>query len=460
MCPDEAKFFIKGKNKCLDDCIKDDVYKFKYKGECLEQCPESTFVINNDYICRENIDNDKCIIDQKDLAISDFSDQAILENLVKRYSEESNNQDNYISLYNNDNYNLLIFQNSSCVNDLDVKSSNFDFGECYTKIKDHYNIEKDLIIAFLENIQKDKNNPSLSIEIFHPETGEKLEALSICKNDTIVINQNMYAFIDENDTNYDILIDLLNKDINIFDPNDDFYTDLCFYYLSPKKKDIPIKDRLLEFYPNITLCHSGCKNIGINKTSHEALCECKYNDILNIGNLNNDLMEDTLGNIKKIVDESNIEVLKCLKEGIEHFTENAGGFIVGGMAAVSIGSTVLFYLFNYSGIKIFIFNLTQNFCSTFMSGVQSLNLMPLAPPKLKKIVKFDDNAEKDYDSKKKKKKDKDKDKFDKSSNRSRSEKFNNLFTEKLSAKSNEKLFKPKKRRRSIKNTLATKVEEI
>ena len=58
----------------------------------------------------------------------------------------------------------------------------------------------------------------------------------------------MSAFIDENDTNYDILIDLLNNNINIFDPNDDFYTDLCFYYLSPKKKDIPIKDRLLELF--------------------------------------------------------------------------------------------------------------------------------------------------------------------------------------------------------------------
>ena len=49
----------------------------------------------------------------------------------------------------------------------------------------------------------------------------------------------MSAFIDENDTNYDILIDLLNNNINIFDPNDDFYTDLCFYYLSPKKKRHP-----------------------------------------------------------------------------------------------------------------------------------------------------------------------------------------------------------------------------
>ena len=114
------------KKKCVDDCIKDDIYKFQYKSECLEQCPENTFVNNNDYICRENIEEDKCLVAQKDLEIYDFKDETILENFVKTHSRESNNQDNYISLYNNDNYNLLIFQNSSCVNDLNVKSSNFD----------------------------------------------------------------------------------------------------------------------------------------------------------------------------------------------------------------------------------------------------------------------------------------------------------------------------------------------
>jgi hypothetical protein len=161
MCPDDSKFFIKEKKKCVDDCIKDDTYKFQYKGECLEQCPENTSVLNNDYICRENIEEDKCLVSQKDIEISDFKDETILENLVKIYGQETNNQDNYISEYNNDDYNLLILKNSICVTDLNIKISNFDFGECYNKIKNHYNIENDLIIAFLENSKKDKNNPSI-----------------------------------------------------------------------------------------------------------------------------------------------------------------------------------------------------------------------------------------------------------------------------------------------------------
>ena len=395
MCPDEAKFFIKGKNKCLDDCIKDDVYKFKYKGECLEQCPESTFVINNDYICRENIDNDKCIIDQKDLAISDFSDQAILENLVKRYGEESNNQDNYISLYNNDNYNLLIFKKSNCVTDLNVRVSDFDFGECYTRIKNHYNIEDNLIITVLESLKKDKNNRTISIEIFHPQTGEKLDVLSICTDDNLVVNQNMYAFIDENNKNYDILIDLLDNDINIFDSNDDFYTDLCFYYLSPKKRDIPIKDRLTEFYPNITLCDSGCKNIGINLTSHVALCECKYSDILNNGALNNDFMEDTLVDLKKMVEASNIEVLKCLIKAMKNFTKEVGGFIILGLFVCCAISVVLFYCRETIEMKTYITKIYDRFKLLILGNINNINS---SPPKKDNNYENDDSKD-DEDSK-------------------------------------------------------------
>ena len=45
----------------------------------------------------ENIEEDKCLVVQKDLEIYDFKDETILENLVKIHGQESNNQDNYIS---------------------------------------------------------------------------------------------------------------------------------------------------------------------------------------------------------------------------------------------------------------------------------------------------------------------------------------------------------------------------
>ena len=123
------------------------------------------------------------------------------------------------------------------------------------------------------------------------------------------------------------MIDLINQNINIFDPEDDFYTDLCFYFISPIKKDISLKDRLEAFYPNITLCDSGCKNIGVNFTTKSAICECKYNDILNNDISNNDLLGDSTSEILEIVENSNIEVLKCLFKAFKHIKKNMGVII-------------------------------------------------------------------------------------------------------------------------------------
>ncbi len=47
-CPNEARYLIKEKGKCIDDCKNDEKYQFLYGGECLEKCPEGTEVdINN-----------------------------------------------------------------------------------------------------------------------------------------------------------------------------------------------------------------------------------------------------------------------------------------------------------------------------------------------------------------------------------------------------------------------------
>ena len=68
------------------------------------------------------------------------------------------------------------------------------------------------------------------------------------------------------------------------------------------------------FYPNISLCDGGCTCKGVNLTSMESICECKFNL------LNNELMEgnaffdNTVGEITVIIGNSNLDVLKCFKD--------------------------------------------------------------------------------------------------------------------------------------------------
>ena len=299
-----------------------------YNGECVKHCPENT--INNNYICTINKeDEDECSISEKKLDNIDLEINKNIEIFVKQYLEEYDNTDKHISLYKNNQFSLMILKLSSCILDLSLKISDIDFGKCYNRTKEIYNIEEDLVIAIIENYKKVINyRPTISFWFLNPLSGKVLDLQNICMNETIKINQNIESILNntDNNDNLEMQIELLKNDINIFDPNDEFYSDLCFYFISPIKKDIPLKDRLQEFYPNITLCNSGCKNIGINSTTKSAICECKYSDLLN--SANNDFLEETTTEILNIVEKSNVEVVKCVVKSLKHFKENYGGFIV------------------------------------------------------------------------------------------------------------------------------------
>ena len=50
-CPIEVNLLIKEKFQCIDDCKKDNEYKYQYNGYCLKNCPEKT--LNDNYLCKD-----------------------------------------------------------------------------------------------------------------------------------------------------------------------------------------------------------------------------------------------------------------------------------------------------------------------------------------------------------------------------------------------------------------------
>ena len=52
-----------------------------------------------------------------------------------------------------------------------------------------------------------------------------------------------------------------------------------YEFESPNDRDITLEDRLETFYPNVSLCDSGCKSTGVNLTSMKAICSCTFTDI-------------------------------------------------------------------------------------------------------------------------------------------------------------------------------------
>ena len=384
-CPDDANLMIIEKSKCIDDCKKDDTYKYQYNGKCLISCPDNT--IENNFLCQE-IDINKCSFKENEISINDISNIKEIENLVKKYNKEYSYTEKHISEFKDNEYNIFIYKTKECINELQLKIPIVDFGNCYNKVKDAYKIiDKELIISIIET--KSQNNPITSYSFFHPLSGEKLNATKICEEEVITVEENILSLIDENSTNYEMMIKLTKQGINIFNISDKFYTELCYEYESPVKKDIALKDRIQLFYPNVSLCDTGCENVGINLDGMSAKCNCKFNDIAN-NNLikDNVLLNNLLDSAFEIINESNLAVLKCYKYIFKYFNRSYGGYICLILIFFHLVFSVLFFAFDLDKIKRFVFNITQNYLQYIFEISKINNIQNKNSPPHKKHFSF------------------------------------------------------------------------
>ena len=179
-CPKEISLFIKEKNECVNDCKKDNIYKYQYNGICLKECPNNTY--NNTFLCEDIYIEDKCALSNNAIEFKNYNE--IIENIVKSYSEEFSYTDNHLSQYKNSEYNIIIYKNSNCIKELSLNMPTIDFGNCYSKIKNHYSINDSLIIVTIDKFNQD--NPYTTNSFFNPITKEKLNVEGICEDEKII----------------------------------------------------------------------------------------------------------------------------------------------------------------------------------------------------------------------------------------------------------------------------------
>ena len=391
-CPKEAKYKItneenkitnkkKKKIYCINDCKLDKEYKYLYNGNCIKSCSQIKGTQNVNNICKET-DNNKIYVDENKLYLDNNDPIDAIETLAMTYAEEFNYTDNHISVNKNENGDttVTLYKKKDIIGKTNLTIPNIDFGDCYEKVKNYYNITEDnIIIAIAE--KRVTYNPSTFYLFFHPETGKKLDAGNICKNDNIEVKENLLNLLDEKSENYDLQVSLTKQGINIFDLNDPYYKDICYDFENPKKRDIALKDRIKETYINVTLCDDGCTNTGIDVKNNEATCDCKFNDITN-----NDFIQENaalnymVGEVFELINSSNILVLKCYKYIFKHLTNSYGGIIIMALFILSIIFALIFFLIELTKMKRYIFSLTEKFSSFLINYPQ---LSRFFPPKKK-----------------------------------------------------------------------------
>ena len=367
-CPDDYNTLIKNKNKCTNDCSKDDTYKYYYNRECLKQCPNNTKDDDN-YICKD-ISINRCILSENSFFLLDENiTDAMVERMTIIYAAEFAYTSTHVSIYKNDVYTITIYKDINCIDDLGLNIPEVIFGECEIKVKENCDINDDLIVAVVDKIVDGTNQRKLySYGLFSPTTGTRLPSDDICSDDKLLILESLSFKILNSNLELSTFTSLISQGIDIFNLSNPFYTDVCFQYNSIKNenfknKDIALKDRVLIFFPNITLCEEGCEMNGINLTTLKAICECPYT------NKNKDLLKDNalyqsqVGQVEEFISSTNIYVITCYKNilSLTYFKECAGGLIIFLLLILEIICTIFYCLKGFPSIKIYIFDIGSEY---------------------------------------------------------------------------------------------------
>ena len=311
-----------------------------------------------------------------------------INSLTSEYLNQVGNLTNFVSKMENEEYKIYIYKNISSLEDTAGEAPQIDFGECYDKVKRHYNIKEELLITLISN-QTDKSiygKASNKYSFSHPETGKVLNTTGIrSEDDKIIVKEDIKTLLENIDDKKEEYINFFVKQgVDIFNLSGEFYCDICYYFESPTNKDVPLKDRISSFYPNITLCDPGCENKGVDLEKMKVKCECIFNNLMN-NNLMSNLYGGAFSEVLNIISSLNIEVFKCIRDifKIKYFKKCIGGFIILILSFIQFISSFLFIKNGLYEIRRYIYSLIES----FLLYKQNININN-NPPKKKKIKKY------------------------------------------------------------------------
>ena len=364
-CPEDYNILIKDKYKCTNDCIKDNIYKYYYNGECLKECPNNT-KDDNDFICKDSNLNNCVLSENYFMQLDENITDDDVEKLTKKYAKEFSYTESHISVYQNNIYTITIYKDLDCISDLSLEVPEINFGNCGLKVRNHYDINDNLIIAIIDKKTESLNKREMIYYgLYSPYSGNKLNSDGICEDDKIVVLENLSTKLKNSNIDMNTFSNLVSQGINVFNLSDPFYTDICFLYNSIQNnpinnKDIALKDRILVYFPNVTLCEDDCEIRGVNMTTYRAICECSYSkskDILK----DNALYQSQVGQFEELLSSSNIYVIKCLKNifKVNYFKQCLGGIVILVILILEIICTIFYGLKGFNSIQFYILDITN-----------------------------------------------------------------------------------------------------
>ena len=405
-CPNNLNKLIIKKNKCIDDCRKDDTYKYEYNNMCYENEILETTIIQR----KGTIDSIKA--DTKEEKEKLFYSTAINDQIQEQkqyYLTNIINQNNYDEININMIKEIFIFNNKSITNiNIINNNSSSDISEQeIIEIQDQVlkSIQDIVNTGFsTENIDKG-NDISISVDkvryTITTTSNQKIEDNKIINNSKIDLgecenklkdkyniskNENLYIlkvdvlinnlrkveydvyypFNDNNftklnltickDTKVDISIPAIIpvNELDKYNKSSPLYNDICYTLTSESGTDKILKDRQKDFANNnLSVCEEDCVFSEYDPKIQKALCSCFTKiklPLISEIKIDKDKMLSNFKNIKNI---ANVEMLKCynLLYDKKMILKNSANFIVASLLMLSLISIFVFICHNIDSIK-------------------------------------------------------------------------------------------------------------
>ena len=267
-CHEKCKTCFSKENSTNMNCLTcNSDHNFLYNGNCLETCPNNTFNFYSNYSCLNSCPNGYVINNKNNECIIKSYEK--ISSIAALKSQILSNLTNYVNnskIINGSNFLAMVLSSDDMEPEDQIKMgiSAVDLGNCSEVLKEHYNIPKEENLIIL-NIETKKNESSksddssfnlgknLHLEIYD-NSGNKLN-LSVCHEDIKVLK---YIGDVEDELNINSAKDYSDKGIDVFNPQDNFFNDICHPYDNSDGKDIILEDRRADLYQNATFCEDGC----------------------------------------------------------------------------------------------------------------------------------------------------------------------------------------------------------
>ena len=354
-CPLSYPILIESDNHCITSTQCANLNKYIHESKCVSQCPNGYKVEESECVLEAVAEGDCKYSSKSDSNVNIMNAETSLRAAMNDYAD--NTDDSIVSVIEGNGVRLTIFKNAQCGYNISINHnvSYANITTCINKIKTDNNISNDtsLIIGEVELIKSDTTN-SISGYIITDPTGNSY-SLNSCNHLTISVSSPITA-----ETMSELLLGrqlFEEKGIDIFNPSDSFFNDLCYPYTDENGNDVPISNRRSDFFRNSSLCEEGCEYELIDYLNERVTCNCpiKQNKF--------DSIKENLpcDDFPIDINMNNFKVLKCSKNVFSSLAvkKNAGSWFMIVLMVLEIPILINLVIIGYQPIYAYLNQFSQ-----------------------------------------------------------------------------------------------------